>query len=155
MEIPKPDINNPNPNDSIDSFTIATDATYTSSRNYAVAIPENDFSDSLVEIRASVLTEIRQKLDDAKSTGIAWILDLLLAIGGVCWGGWLTYLLSNGTYSEAQKFIYGTLLFGLALATSVAYGIYKALISSGRNVSLSDILKLVPDPQKAVRKEQP
>jgi len=153
MKIPQPDILIESESKIIIMGSISVNAEYTSERRYTVSIPDNDFNDSIIEVRSSVLTKIRDKIKSMQSITHVWILDLVLFLGSICWGGWISYLQSNGTYTRLEMFIYGTLLFGIALASTIAFIILKTIIKNNVSVNADDLLEMIPDPQKAIKRK--
>lgn len=151
MEIPKPDIIETN---AVDGLTgnVDVDITYTSERKFAVMIPETDYNDCIIEVRASVFSDVRTRL---KKTGskFDWLPEVLLSVSSLCFGGWICYLQSNGTYTEIMKFVFGTLLFGIGTATVVGYAILRYIFKNNKESNFKDILNIVPDPEKAIKRE--
>ena len=123
----------------------------TSTRTYSVTVPEEEANDFVVEVRASILKDIRTTLDKHAENRFPW-QEFLLAVTAILLGGYF-----NGIFSSLKiETLTGKLVFVVFPVVSAIAGTAYFFIRRDNNKAISDLanelLKKVPNPENVKKK---
>ena len=123
----------------------------TSVRTYSVTVPEDEANDFVVEVRASVLKDIRSTLDKHSKSSFPW-QEILLAITAILLGGFF-----SGIFSSLKiETDLGKLVFVAFPVISGITGTSYFFVRRDDNKSISDLsndlLNKIPNPDNVKKK---
>jgi hypothetical protein len=123
----------------------------TSVRTYSVTVPEDEANDFVVEVRASVLKDIRDTLDKHSENTFPW-QEVLLAITAILIGGFFSGIFSS---IKIDTFL-GKLVFVVFPVVSGIAGTSYFFVRRDNNKSISELsknlLNKVPNPENVKKK---
>ncbi|OEH84281.1 hypothetical protein BHU72_10730 [Desulfuribacillus stibiiarsenatis] len=124
----------------------------TTSYQYEVKQPEEDKNDFIVEVKASKLKRVREKLELLTSDRFP-LYELFLGISSTCLGAFLSALASDiqlTTRKGQFLFIFCPIV---AMGTGVAYLFLRYISILKPKIIATDLLVEIVDPDKAIGKE--
>ena len=125
----------------------------TSERSLPVKIPKQEANNFIVEVSASDLRRIRDKLAPYSKKTFSWS-EILIGLGGASLGAILGALASQVPMSSFRGFIFYVVCPMVLVGTIVRY-FSESKSSQINTVNLAnELLSELPDPDEAIEKER-